>query len=246
MDFVPGWKDYWLLLQFAGLFGASGWLTYRLAVGRPRDLAGSGKPSGMGVDLFKSLISPVLLSTICGLVPTSFFLILSAQLGVARIRYLFLLLAVYSLVCFACLWKSGNLRWQLPIWRRPQLRWSDLWLSGILLLGLFTFGRTAEYIASQRDPGEYANIAVRLAQEQGLRFVDPDFQDFDEDRQRLFLPVLLEDALYLEAVPGFSVLDAESGEMLPHYLHLFPLWLAWHSSSGGSTVYSVSTFCWAS
>ena len=226
MDFVPGWKDYWLLLQFAGLFGASGWLTYRLAVGRPRDLAGSGKPSGMGVDLFKSLISPVLLSTICGLVPTSFFLILSAQLGVARIRYLFLLLAVYSLVCFACLWKSGNLRWRLPIWRRPQLRWSDLWLSGILLLGLFTFGRTAEYITSQRDPGEYANIAVRLAQEQGLRFSDPDFQDFDEDRQKLFLPVLLEDALYLEAVPGFSLIDAETGEMLPQFLHLFPLWLA--------------------
>ena len=226
MDFVPGWKDYWLLLQFAGLFGASGWLTYRLAVGRPRDLAGSGKPSGMGVDLFKSLISPVLLSTICGLVPTSCFLLLSAQLGVARIRYLFLLLAVYSLVCFACLLKSGNLRWRLPIWRRPQLRWSDLWLSGILLLGLFTFGRTAEYITSQRDPGEYANIAVRLAQEQGLRFSDPDFQDFDEDRQKLFLPVLLEDALYLEAVPGFSLIDAETGEMLPQFLHLFPLWLA--------------------
>ena len=83
MDFVPGWKDYWLLLQFAGLFGASGWLTYRLAVGRPQDLAGSGKPSGMGVDLFKSLIGPVLLSTVCGLVVTSCFLILSAQLGVA-------------------------------------------------------------------------------------------------------------------------------------------------------------------
>ena len=226
MDFVPGWKDYWLLLQFAGLFGVSGWLTYRLAVGRPQDPAGPGKPSGIGVDLFKSLISPVLLSTICGLVPTSFFLILSAQLGVARIRNLFLLLAVYSLVCFAGLWKSGNLRWRLPIWRRPQLRWSDLWLSGILLLGLFTFGRTAEYITSQRDPGEHANIAVRLAQEQGLRFSDPDFQDFDEDRQKLFLPVLLEDALYLEAVPGFSLIDAETGEMLPQYLHLFPLWLS--------------------
>ena len=226
MDFVPGWKDYLLLLQFAGLFGVSGWLTYRLAVGRPQDPAGPGKPSGIGVDLFKSLISPVLLSTICGLVPTSFFLILSAQLGVARIRNLFLLLAVYSLVCFAGLWKSGNLRWRLPIWRQPQLRWSDLWLSGILLLGLFTFGRTAEYITSQRDPGEHANIAVRLAQEPGLRFSDPDFQDFDEDRQKLFLPVLLEDALYLEAVPGFSLLDAETGEMLPQYLHLFPLWLS--------------------
>ena len=195
-------------------------------MGDPRTLPGPGKPSGIGVDLFKSLISPVLLSTICGLVPTSFFLILSAQLGVARIRNLFLLLAVYSLVCFAGLWKSGNLRWRLPIWRRPQLRWSDLWLSGILLLGLFTFGRTAEYITSQRDPGEHANIAVRLSQEQGLRFSDPDFQDFDEDRQKLFLPVLLEDALYLEAVPGFSLIDAETGEMLPQYLHLFPLWLS--------------------
>ena len=143
-----------------------------------------------------------------------------------RIRYLFLLLAVYSLVCFAGLLKSGTLRLRLPIWRRPQLRWSDLWLAGILLLGLFTFGKTAEYIASQRDPGEHANIAVRLAQEQGLRFSDPDFQDFDEDRQKLFLPVLLEDALYLEAVPGFSLLDAETGEMVPQYLHLFPLWLS--------------------
>lgn len=226
MDFVPGWKDYSLLLQFAGLFGVSGWLTYRLAIGRLHDPAISGAPSGARVDLFKILTGPVLLSTVCGLMVTSCFLILSAQLGSARIRYLFLLLAVYSLVCLALLLKSGTLQWRLPAWRRPRLGRRDLWLAGILLLGVFTFGKTAEYVASQRDPGEHANIAVRLAQEQRLRFSDPDFQDFDEDRQKLFLPVLLENALYLEAVPGFSLLDAESGEMLPQYLHLFPLWLA--------------------
>ena len=226
MDFVPGWKDYSLLLQFAGLFGASGWLTYRLAVGRLHDPAISGAPSGARVALFEILIGPVLLSTVCGLIVTSFFLILSAQLGAARIRYLFLLLAVYSLVCLFLLWKSGTLQWCLPNWRRQRLGWRDLCLAGILLLGVFTFGRTAEYVASQRDPGEHANIAVRLAQEQRLRFSDPDFQDFNEDRQKLFLPVLLENALYLEAVPGFSLLDAETGEMLPQYLHLFPLWLA--------------------
>ena len=89
MDFVPGWKDYSILLQFAGLFGVSGWLTYRLAVGRLQDPDGTGTLPGTRVDLFKSLISPVLLSTVCGLMVTSFFLILSAQLGVARIRYLF-------------------------------------------------------------------------------------------------------------------------------------------------------------
>ena len=232
MDFVPGLKDYSLLLQFAGLFGVSGWLTYRLAVGRLQDTALSGAPSGTQVDLFKSLISPVLFSTVCGLIVTSCFLMLSAQLGVARIRYLFLLLAVYSLICFAFLLKSGNLRWRLPVrqwlefrWRL-RLRWSDLWLAGILLLGVFTFGRTAEYIATQRDPGEHANIAVRLAQEQGLRFIDPDFRGFDEDRQKLFLPVVLKDAFFLKAVPGFTLIDADTGEMVPQYLHLFPLWLA--------------------
>ena len=226
MDFVPGWKDYSLLLQFVGLFGVSGWLTYRLAVVRGQEPALWGPPSGTRVDLFKSLISPALLSTVCGLMVTSGFLMLSAQLGVARIRYLFVLLAVYSLVCLAWLLKSGTLKLRLPAWRRPRPGWRDLWLAGILLLGLFTFGRTAEYIASQRDPGEHANIAVRLAQEQSLRFSDPDFRNFDEDRQKLFLPVLLENALYLEAVPGFSLLDAETGEMLPQYLHLFPLWLS--------------------
>ena len=226
MDFVPGWKDYSLLLQFAGLFGVSGWLTYRLAIGPLQDPAHSGQSSGTRVDLFKSLISPALLSTVCGMIVTSCFLMLSAQLGVARIRYLFVLLAVYSLVCLAWLLKSRALHWRLPAWRRLRPGWSDLCLAGILLLGVFTFGRTSEYIASQRDPGEHANIAVRLAQEQSLRFSDPDFRDFDEDRQKLFLPVLLKNALYLEAVPGFSLLDAETGEMLPQYLHLFPLWLS--------------------
>lgn len=226
MDFVPGWKDYSLLIQFAGLFGVSGWLTYRLAVGPLQDPAHSGQSLGTSVDLFKSLINPVLLSTVCGLIVSSCFLMLSAQLGVARIRYLFVLLAVYSLVCLAWLVKSRALQWRMPAWRRLRPGWSDLCLAGILLLGVFTFGRTAEYIASQRDPGEHANIAVRLAQEQSLRFSDPDFRDFDEDRQKLFLPVLLKNALYLEAVPGFLLLNAETGEMLPQYLHLFPLWLS--------------------
>lgn len=226
MDFVPGWKDYSLLLQFAGLFGVSGWLTYRLAIGPLQDPAPSRQSFGNRADLFKSLISPVLLSTLCGMIVTSCFLMLSAQLGVARIRYLFVLLAVYSLVCLALLLKSRALHWRLPAWGRLRPGWSDLCLAGILLLGVFTFGRTSEYIASQRDPGEHANIAVRLAQEQSLRFSDPDYRDFDEDRQKLFLPVLLKNALYLEAVPGFSLLDAETGEMLPQYLHLFPLWLS--------------------
>ncbi len=226
MEFIPTWKDYWILLQFLGLFGVSGWLTYRLAVGQPGDLTGLGDASGRRDDAFRSWIHPVLLSIICGLAPTSFFLVFCAQLGFFRLRFLLLLLAVYSVVCLACLLKSGKLHWRRPKLGRLRFGWSDLWLLGILVLGLFTFGRPAEYVTTQRDPGEYANIAVRLAQERGLRFTDPDYQDFDMDRQKLFLPVPLEHALHLEVVPGFSLVDAKRGEMLPQYLHLFPLWLA--------------------
>ena len=228
MEFVPAWKDYWILLQFIAVFGVSGWLTYRVAVGQPGGLAGHGETSAGRGDAFRNLINPVLLSIVGGLVPTSFFLLFCAQLGVSRIRFLLLLLAVYSLVCLAYLLKSGKLKLQ---WISPKLSWlhfgwSDLWLLAILALGLFTFGKPSEYVTSQRDPGEYVNIAVRLAQEQALQFTDPDYQDFNMDRQKLFLPVPLDRALHLEVVPGFSLVDAQSGEMLPQYLHLFPLWLA--------------------
>ena len=226
MEFIPNWKDYWVLLQFVGLFGVSGWLTYRLAVGSPRDLASFGKVPHLRGDTFRSLINPVLLSIVCGLVPTSFFLVLSAQLGFSRIRFLFLLLALYSLVCLVCLLKPGKLCWHLPKLGRLDFGRNELWLLSILVLGLFTFGRPSEYVTTQRDPGEYVNIAVRLAQEQGLQFTDPDYRDFNIDRQKLFLPVPLDQALHLEVTPGFSLIDAKTGKMLPQYLHLFPLWLS--------------------
>ncbi len=226
MEFVPAWKDYWILLQFIAVFGVSGWLTYRVAVGQPGGLAGHGETSAGRGDAFRNLINPVLLSIVGGLVPTSFFLVLSAQLGFFRLRLLFLLLAVYSLACVAYLLKSRKLRWRLPKLERLSFGWNELWLLGILALGLFTFGRPSEYVTTQRDPGEYVNIAVRVAQERGLRFTDPDYRDFHMDRQKLFLPAPLNQALHLEVTPGFSLIDAKTGEMLPQYLHLFPLWLA--------------------
>lgn len=226
MEFIPAWKDYWVLLQFIGIFGLSGWVTYRLVVRKLEEFTRVHQEPGAKSDMLQNLINPILLSIISGLVPTSFFLVFCAQLGFFRIRFLLLLLAVYSLICLAYLLKSGKLSWCRPQLRWTRFDWSDLWLFGILVLGVFTFGRPSEYITSQRDPGEYVNIAVRLAQEQGLRFTDADYEDFNPDRQQLFLPVPLDQSLHLEVIPGFSLVDPKNGQMLPQYLHLFSLWLA--------------------
>ena len=226
MEFIPTWKDYWVLLQFIGLFGLSGWLTYRLVVRKLGELSRVHQEPGAKGDTLQNLINSILLSVISGLVPTSFFLVFCAQVGFFRIRFLLLLLAVYSFACLAYLLKSGKLSWCRPQLRWTPFGWSDLWLFGVLALGVFTFGRPSEYVTSQRDPGEYVNIAVRLAQEQGLRFTDADYEDFNTDRQQLFLPVPLDQSLHLEVIPGFSLVDPKTGEMLPQYLHLFSLWLA--------------------
>ena len=113
MEFIPSWKDYWVLLQFIGLFGLSGWLTYRLVVRKLGEFTRVHQEPGAKSDMLQNLVNPILLSIISGLVPTSFFLVFCAQLGFFRIRFLFLLLAVYSLACIAYLLKSGKLSWGL-------------------------------------------------------------------------------------------------------------------------------------
>ena len=53
--------------------------------------------------------------------------------------------------------------------------------------------RPAEFVSTYRDPGEYVNIAVKLADSPSLRIQDPQFQHFDTtEKQALFLREPLE------------------------------------------------------
>jgi hypothetical protein len=234
MSFVPGTVDYFLLLLFLVLSLVCGVLTSFLFLGAfsgysscedkshrsKQGVAGDGsKP----LDLLEYFLSLAL----CAVLVTSFILLITAELGVFRFRYWLSLLILYNLASIL-LFRRRLLSWiWLPF--SGKLRWSriDLVVLPIGLLAFLMFCPTSEFVTTHRDPGEYVNIAIKVAETGSLRFQDPDFQKFDsKEMQSLFLPSSLEHAPIQEVLPGFNLVDPAKGIMLPQYFHLFPLFLA--------------------
>ena len=161
------YENYGLLLQFLILFGISGWLTFRLAFNKNRDTLQNNFEIICSKNSTGNLIETILLSVICGLIPTSFGLLTLAQINLSQLRYLFLGLITYATVALVFLLRSKRLRLGLPHLEKSQFQWSDLCLLLILFLGVFSFGKPTEYVTTQRDPGKYTNIAIQLAQMKG-------------------------------------------------------------------------------
>ena len=132
-----------------------------------------------------NVLETIVLSVICGLIPTSFGLMILAQINFLQLRYLFIGLAIYTTITLVFLLRSKRLK--LCFLNHPwkfQFHWTDIYLLLILVLGVFTFSKPAEYVTTQRDPGKYTNIAIQLAQIKGLSFQEPDIQNYDSDKQK--------------------------------------------------------------
>jgi len=218
LDFKPTATDFGLLFIFLALFACSGWLTTRFALRRRL-----GDPDS---ESFTSL-QWMLCSALCGFAVTSVVLLFTSQLGIFRLRFWLLLLAVFDLAAFV-LWFT---RWRHPAARREssgcRFRWNDLWLVPLAAFSFWIMNRPAEFVAAYRDPGEYVNIAVKLADSPSLRIQDSQFQRFNAlETQALFLRQPLESAPYPEVLPGFYLADPQRGTLLPQFFHLYPLWLA--------------------
>jgi len=219
LDFTPTGTDIVLLLVFLFLFACSGWFTAALVLGR-------NSPDNPAFVSFSFLEYSV-----CGLlgalVVTSVILLLTAQVGVFRIRFWLLLLAAFDLAAF--LLAFARWRRHSPTLRSPSCRfaWKDLGLLPLVVFAFWMMNRPAEYVATYRDPGEYVNIAVKLADSPSLRIRDPQFQNFNaREKQALFLREPLEHAPFPEVLPGFYLAEPQKGELLPQFFHLYPLWLA--------------------
>jgi len=220
LDFTPSATDAALLFLFMFLFVSFGWLSANLIVGLTA--RSEATPAGSAVSCLEWLV--------CGLLgafaATSIVLLSSAQLGVFRIRYWLVLLAVFDVAALFVGFSLGRRR-VLP--QRPLCRFErrDLWLLPLLAFAFWMMNRPAEFVATYRDPGEYVNIAVKLADSPSLRIQDPQFQDFAApEKQSLFLREPLDRAPFPEVLPGFYLADGQQGELLPQFFHLYPLWLA--------------------
>ena len=219
LDFTPTSRDFVLLFVFLFLFACSGWFTAGLVLRRtsPND------PASVSLSFLEY--------SVCGLLGafavTSVILLFTAQVGIFRIRFWLLLLAAFDLAAF--LLAFARRRRRPPTLRSPCCRfeWKDLWLLPLVVFAFWMMNRPAEYVAGYRDPGEYVNIAVKLADSPSLRVQDPQFQGFNAaEKQALFLREPLERAPYPEVLPGFYLADPQKGVLLPQFFHLYPLWLA--------------------
>ena len=229
MEFSPTATDYLFLLAFALLFLLSGAVTSVWAFRQKRESPVKGSHASetrpaRGALGNLSCLESVLFILMNAIVVTSFVLLVTAQLGVFRIRHwLFILLAYDLLLVFHLrLWRRDHWPVRSP-WLWPEK--CDWLLLPLCLLAAYTFYRPSESIHT-RDPGGYVNIAVKLSDTGSLKFNDPDFRQFDSKiRQSLFLRVPLNQSPYPQALPGFQLLDPAAGTLVPRYFHLFPLWL---------------------
>ncbi|PYV40355.1 MAG: hypothetical protein DMG06_20525, partial [Acidobacteria bacterium] len=119
MEFSPTWTDYSLLVVFASLFLLSGWLTYlvlchekkwleRPQIGLERGDAVSSRlnltPREITTDERFSFLEVLLIILISALVVTSVILLLTAQLGIFRIRFWVFLLFLFDALVMIYLW----------------------------------------------------------------------------------------------------------------------------------------------
>ena len=221
MDFTPTGTDFALLFVFLFLFACSGWLTARLVPGRT--ILSPSDPAAVPF----SCLEWILCGVLGAFAVTSVILLFTAQLGIFRIRFWLLLLAVFNLAVFLVWFSRWRKRALTP--RAPCFRFErkDLWLLPLVVFAFWMMNRPAEFVATYRDPGEYVNIAVKLSDSPSLRIRDPQFQNFNaKEKQALFLREPLEKAPFPEVLPGFYLADAQKGDLLPQFFHLYPLWLA--------------------
>jgi len=219
LDFTPTGTDFALLFVFLFLFACSGWFTASLILGRtsPND------PASVSFSFLEYSVC----SLLGAFAVTSVILLFTAQVGIFRIRFWLFLLAAFDLAAFLVTFASWRRRSPAPRSLCCRFEWKDLWLLPLVVFAFWMMNRPAEYVATNRDPGEYVNIAVKLADSPSLRIRDPQFQNFNaKEKEALFLREPLEHAPFPEVLPGFYLADPQKGELLPQFFHLYPLWLA--------------------
>jgi hypothetical protein len=226
MQFTPTPADYLILIVFGLLSLLSGWFTFLLFYARTPERRGPLESSdAVTAACHMTLVETILLVMINTIVITSFILLLTAQLGVFRFRHWCLFFLLYLLAIITFLFASGKLR-PFAALLSPRLVKSDWGFLPLAALALWTFNPPSEAIHT-RDPGAYANIAVKISEVAALKFRDPDYEKFNSrERQSLFLPFSLDKVAYPQVIPGFHLVDPASGQLTPRYFHLFPIWLA--------------------
>ncbi|MFN7950787.1 MAG: hypothetical protein U0610_03595 [bacterium] len=115
-------------------------------------------------------------------------------------------------------------------------------LAGVIAVAVLAWnGPPSEYVIGARDPGVYVNTGIRIAKHGSIGFDDPELaflqragleDAFIRDRPKIrygFERVWSRPS----RLAGFYIRERTQSEIVPHGLHLFPVWIAIFASLGG-------------
>ena len=151
---------------------------------------------------------------------------LSLVLALAAIgRYSFerLVGADLALAAAGALAARFRLRLGTPA-RRPGV--AALVPLALLLLGVWRFFPSSEYVIGGKDPGTYMNEGIQIAQRGALAPVDPLIASVPPFARDLFFPSHQRSEYYSLRFMGFFIRDPDEGHVVGQFPHLFPASIA--------------------
>lgn len=153
-----------------------------------------------------------------------------------------LLISDAGIAAVGALASRGRLRLGPPA-RRPGL--SMLIPIGLVALALWRFFPSSEYIAGGKDPGNYVNEGIQIAQRGSLVTRDPAVESVPPFTRDLFFPSHQRDEYYATRFMGFFLQDPDAGVVVGQFPHLFPASIAIAYGLDGLTGARRATGAWA-
>ncbi|HEY7498119.1 MAG TPA: hypothetical protein VH740_06390 [Vicinamibacterales bacterium] len=96
----------------------------------------------------------------------------------------------------------------------------------LVVLGLWRFFPSSEYIIGGKDPGIYVNAGVQIAQRGTFLFHDPVVATVPEFARDLFFPSHQRHDYYSLRFMGFRIMDPDAGTVVSQFPHLFSISVA--------------------
>jgi hypothetical protein len=96
----------------------------------------------------------------------------------------------------------------------------------LVLVGLWRFFPSAEYIMGGKDPGVYLNEGIQIAQRGTLVVRDPVVASVPAASRDLFFPSYQRPDYYSVRFMGFFIKDPDAGTVVGQFPHLFPASIA--------------------
>ncbi|MDX1416467.1 MAG: hypothetical protein R3293_19865 [Candidatus Promineifilaceae bacterium] len=138
--------------------------------------------------------------------------------------------------------ENSKREWNISVLKRGgQSAWLELlMICTWVVIVIWLFFRPHEYIMGGADAGVYISLGAEIANHGGFQILDGGLAELDPALyQAVLRPLPTNPVASSYIFPGFYVVDAAQGAVVPQFYPLHPVWLATAFAVGSSIIESV-------